>query len=437
MAKIKLSFVDESKIKTKILLKSDLEALLKAKRVAKDYVISDLDLSEMNDCSCIDFDGFKLQNIIFSRFDPESPDKRFLFNLSFVGAELHQVSFAQAHLQQCNFDTMDKDAIKKHHEKWGEDSIFTGELDEKKTILEEVDFFFCQLDYCRFRNTSLEKVDFRYSHVKDCTMGEVKVKLGDFYFCAFQGCTNFIGSRFTDCSFTCATFEHHSIRMSNIPDGIVQEYSDKYHNKLLHQENWMRYNQSASFSSMNPDANSKEYNDKSKANIAYEAAEFYKGLSGMFAGKGLNEDSNKAYKKSKDLELDFCKLELILDEKDRKPLAGKENVKAKTYRNRMWHIRLIKALGYGFQWKAPTLWFGIIVLVWAAIYLMCNHFGEVCRSFSWSLNNSMSPHEEFTKAFEQGICYVGTLIASLESVAGVLLIGFLGFIIANKVRNNS
>jgi hypothetical protein len=47
-----------------------------------------------------------------------------------------------------------------------------------------------------------------------------------------------------------------------------------------------------------------------------------------------------------------------------------------------------------------------------------------------SLYNSMGPHDCFTEM-------VPLPWASFESMLGILLIGFLGFIIANNIRNDS
>lgn len=45
-------------------------------------------------------------------------------------------------------------------------------IDDKETELCNVNFFFCDLEYCRFRGTIMKLADFRYSHITDCTMSE-------------------------------------------------------------------------------------------------------------------------------------------------------------------------------------------------------------------------------------------------------------------------
>lgn len=432
--KITSSFIDETVDLSVIRTKNELLELIQVCK-EKDKRLMNLDLSHIDDCSNINFDGLHIENVVFSRFDPEKTTKTFLSNLSFVGAKLLKVGFAQASLQQCNFDTADEKAINFNIGKQSQRNA--SERTEKcvNTELKEVDFFYCDLNYCRFCSTYIETADFRYSHIKDCSMRNLDARICDFYFCAFEGCSNFQDSIFRDCSFTCAIFEHNCVRMNNIPEGIIQEHSDVYHNKLIGASNWVKYHPCASFSNFNREANSNSQKQKSESNIALEAADFYKNMSGIYSGKGLNRDSNEAYRLSKIYELKFCKLELKLPVKERK-------IPRSHLLSRIIRLRITQTFGYGFKWQAPTLWFIGIVVVYGFIGLIRAHFegiinGEHFCGFSdsikalcYSLYNSMSPHEGFIKI-------VSLPWASFESVMGVLLIGFLGFIIANNIRNDS
>jgi uncharacterized protein YjbI with pentapeptide repeats len=417
-----ISFVDENAllpIREKVVLFNMMSQCEKD----EELYLSNLDLSEMDDCCSICFDGYKLENIVFSKFSPENPRKRHLFNLSFVGAELNKVSFVQAHLQQCNFDTMDVEAHELHYKKMHGEDMPEDMIERKVSILNEVDFFFSELDYCRFRRANAKFIDFRYSHVRDCTMSEFDVTYGDFYFCNFEGCTNFIDSRFTDCSLTCASFENDCLRMNNIIDGIAQEKSQIYHDGLIRNPQWMKYNPCNSFSSMNHKANEGR-NAESDAKIAGEAMYVYKQLSGLYAGKGLNRDSNRAYRKSKLCEIEYCKLQM-------KIAWGKSDFK--DFFAYLWSF--IKAwgtklLGFGYQWKATVIWFIIIVLGYGIYGMFRKGTDDDYNIIFHSLYNSMGPHDCFTEM-------VPLPWASFESMLGILLIGFLGFIIANNIRNDS
>lgn len=418
-----ISFVDESSLKP-IKSKAELLEIMKQCEQEKELFLSNLDLSEMDDCSCINFDRYQLDNIVFSKFRPDNPQKRHLFNLSFVGAQLSRVCFAQANLQQCNFDTMDLRAYEFFYKKiYGKD-MPEDKKDKRIAKLNSVDFFFCNLSYCRFRGNQACQVDFRYSHVCDCTMSEFDLTYGDFYFCYFKGSTNFIDSRFTYCSFTCSSFENDCIRMNNIIAGIAQENSQIYHDELIRNAQWLKYNPCHSFSSMNHESHNDEEQDKSNAKIAGEAMHVYKQLSGLYAGKGLNRDSNRAYRMSKLCEIKYCKLRIML--------AWKEG-KIKTLFAYQWGFIkawMTRLMGFGYQWKATVTWFVLIVIGYGLFGMFRKGTNNDYNIIFHSLYNSMGPHDRFTDM-------VPLPWASFESISGILLIGFLGFIIANNIRNDS
>lgn len=418
-----ISFVDESKLKL-IKNKADLLRIMRRCELKNKLFLSNLDLSEMHDCSCINFDGYRLDNIVFSKFRPDNPQKRHLFNLSFVGAQLSRVSFAQACLQQCNFDTMDLKAYKLHYQKMYGQDMPEDKKDERIAKLNSVDFFFSNLCYCRFRGNQASLVDFRYSHVCDCTMSEFDLTYGDFYFCNFKGSTNFIDSRFTHCSFTCSSFENDCIRMNNIIKGIAQENSQIYHEKLIRNTQWLKYNPCHSFSSMNHESNIDEEKDESNAKIAGEAMHVYKQLSGLYAGKGLNRDSNRAYRMSKLCEIKYCKLKMML--------AWKKG-EIKNLFAYLWSFiktGMTRLMGFGYQWKATVTWFVLIVIGYGLFGMFRKGTNNDYNIIFHSLYNSMGPHDCFTDM-------VPLPWASFESILGILLIGFLGFIIANNIRNDS
>lgn len=151
-------------------------------------------------------------------------------------------------------------------------------------------------------------------------------------------------------------------------------------------------------------------------------------MSGIFAGKGLNRDSNEAYRKSKICELHYLKKLRKLPRNERVITNG-------TIFRKILKVRLTQVFGYGYKWEAPTLWFIGMVSLYGLIGLFHNNVGKIpfidsVKTFCYSLYNSMSPYEKFLDK-------VNLPWASFESVAGILLIGFLGFIIANNIRNDS
>ena len=46
-----------------------------------------------------------------------------------------------------------------------------------------------------------------------------------------------------------------------------------------------------------------------------------------------------------------------------------------------------------------------------------------------SLNNTIGPYEDFYRV-------VGLWLSSIQTTLGILLVGFAGFVLANRVRNN-
>lgn len=420
---ILLSFIDE---KTVILDRSiktveELRELVNKCRNSEDKRLSGYDFSNINEISCVCFDGLSLENVVFSRFFPDKKERPLMFQLSFVGATLHNVSFAYAQLRQCNFDKL----------KRNDDAI----LD---TTLTNVDFFFSEFDYCRFRGTKAQFVDFRYSKVDNCTMGDFHVTLGDFYFSNFMGCTNFIDSSFKLCSFTCASFDNSCIRMGNI-DRIVQEDDNCYHHTFLYNQkiHWNRYNPCSSISSINNGDTL-----KSKVFIASEAMNFYKQMSGIYAGKGLNRDSNEAYRKRVLMERKYCRLKMryIRTEEGKKEIKDLKEKGEKYhgmwyYRRGFWKTILVQGLGFGYMWGVPCLLFLLLVFVYWVIYQLTDSSvgyvtPEWLQHVAFSLNNALSPFSEYYEV-------VNIFVSSIQSTIGVLLVGFLGFVIANKIRNDS
>lgn len=405
---MELSFINQSELR----IVPDYDALtnlLRERKAANHLLLENLDLSEV-ECDSIDFSGFVLRNVVFSRFLPQKNSKKCIFNLSFVGCKLERVSFAQAELKQCNFDS-----------------------DERTTSMTKVDFFYSDIFVCRFRNTHLEVADFRYAHLYDCSMSDCKVRMGDFYMTGFYGTTNFIRSSFVYCSFTNACFENNCVCMASIPNGLVQEDYAMY-GELLHMEDWKKYNPCAGFSHLNVYEEEKtRANDEdrelkeleSKISIRDEAAMVYRIFSGIYDGKGFHNDSNKAYRRCKINEMCCYALRLKLD--------WKSHNWGGCIRD-LWKfgaLAFMRVMGFGYQWWKVVIVFVLLVLFFAMVYdVLKTNDASMDTVVAYSLTNSLGPYDEFLDV-------VHGLKGSLQTVIGMILVGFLGFIVANKIRNNS
>lgn len=416
--------------------------------------LENLDLSDVDFSKGIwNLDGWYIHNVAFSRFREDTNEKKIIFGLSCKGAYLHEVSFVHSKMVRCNFDTEDPDAnhvnisnkgkletntelinpqespkkIMENDSKVSDFDEFynVSQRQEQKpvSIIKEVDFSMSELEFCRFRNTYVMVADFRYSHIKDCSLSESKFFASDFYFCSFKDATNFIDSRFIRCSFTNAVFENNCIRLQNIPHGILQENYEAYHYIISKFSTWRRLNPCSSFSSLNHGECRGEMNN-SKIFLKKESAEFYKQISGIYAGKGLNRDSNRAYKKSKQNEFYYYALSFTKSVKELSfSRAGKI----------LWKLfinRIIALFGYGYQWLAAVIWFAILITIYGWSYYDKMSKDGIEIAMSYSFNNSLSPFRELANI-------VGLFAASCQTAIGMLLIGFLGFIIANNIRNDS
>lgn len=375
-----------------------------------------------------DFGSWHIENVIFSRFDPHEQSRKVLFGLSFAGATLRRVCFAQAALCRCNFDTVDKEAHRVNTERQHHPAAEEPTLPEGQTSLTEVTFFLSHLELCRFRNTKIHAADFRYAYLNDCTIREAEVEYGDFYFCNFRGCTTFDKTRFVACSFTNCLFENNAIRMSNLPQGVIQEHYEAYHHMVISYPSWYHYNPSATYSSINHAANqdakpAPRQSDKARMSNMAEAANFYKNMSGIYAGKGLNRDSNSAYKMAKINEIRHLHLAI--------PIWWREGNKRKALRliPRLLLDYLTAAMGFGYMWWAVVFWFTVLILVYGLYYHLHSTTG-IDVAISYSFNNSLGPNNAITEI-------INGFLASCQSAFGMLLIGFLGFIMANNLRNDS
>ena len=220
--------------------------------------------------------------------------------------------------------------------------------------------------------------------------------------------------------------------MDNIKGGIVQERSFIYHDDFLHNEkiHWNRYNPCFTRNTMNH--HSKDDREKSDVFIAAESMNFYRQMSGIYAGKGLNRDSNEAYRKKVLEERDYCKkmLKVLRRDGEEEEMPGKWH-----YRFELWGTYVTQGLGFGYKWWSPCVCFLLLVIVFWVIFQISaeTSFYDLLEGFEhlgFSMNNALSPFEKYYNV-------VNIFVSSLQSTLGILLVGFLGFVVANKIRNNS
>ena len=450
----------------------------KTQPVLENLDLSEIDFSEKRGEIRKNFDGWVIRNVIFSKFNPKSKEKKSLYGLSFRGAKMERVIFAQASLDRCNFDCLENEQI--NIRLFNRSGII---ITDNKCTLNNVDFFFSEFSYCRFRECNMNTVDFRYAKVTDCSMGNIDVTYGDFYYCAFMGCTAFVSGNFHKCSFTNAVFEHQVIRFKSI-HGILQNNIKEYRS-IIDDPNWKRYNP----------CGTKSESSLSDEEIRKEAIETYKQFSGIYAGKGLHKDSNAAYKKMKERELQrswkiiiesvfwlllflaslgilicvsieygyincnvmchslgvfalcifFYYLYFSIKDCIKKALQYIYNcLKIKDFCGVASGLFTF-IMGYGYRWTFVIFWYVLLIIIGAYKYCNgeipeksickcacdCSKTAEIAyKGFTYSVYNSLGSY------VEEYVCVVGSVWANFQTIFSFLLIGYLGFIFANKMRNN-
>lgn len=395
----------------------------------------------------IDMSVLDIVNVVFNTYNVENSDYKEIYNVSFKGSKLTKVCFAQCSFERCNFDKYKP--TQKELEKQNKNIDTLVDID---TIIHEADFFMTRWESSRFRNTKIDIADFRYSEFKNCSMGGCHIMLGDFYMAAFLGTTDFTGSTFKHCSITNAIFENDLIRVKGI-DKLVQECYDDYSNVIIGHKKWFKQNPCGDFSYKNEGEDEGRI-VKSKIYTHDEASVVYAQLSGLYASKGFFKDSNLAYERAKcneaysklyEVIYECSKLADKLSEKIKKIFTKntteQENKKkvdpvnlGKIGKNifSLINIGVSWILGFGYKLKNVLFCIVFLVLGYALIYhtkLKTPYEMKWYNELACSLNNTIGPYEDFYRV-------VGLWLSSIQTTLGILLVGFAGFVLANRVRNN-
>ena len=398
--------------------------------------LSNLDLSGV-EMKNIDMSLLDIVDVVFNTYDVTCADYKEIYNVSFKGSRLTRVSFAQCSFERCNFDKYKP--TQKEIEKQNKSMDSSVIVD---TIIQEADFFMTRWESCRFRNTEINTADFRYSEFNNCSMGGCQVMLGDFYMASFRGTTDFTDGIFRHCSITNAVFENDLIRMKGI-DKLAQECYDDYSDVIIGHKQWFKQNPCGDFSHKN-EGEDEGHIVKSKAYIHNEASVVYAQLSGLYASKGFFKDSNLAYERAKCNEAWAKYYEVIYEcckwvgnfKVNVKSIFSKKKMNPVKYgrigKNTFSLLNFLVCWILGFGYKLTNVVVCIISLVVGYTFLFHSRTTEkydLPDEFAYSLNNTIGPFDKFCEV-------VGHALSSVQTTAGILLIGFAGFVLANRVRSN-
>ena len=425
--------------------------------------LQDIDLSEIpsDELEGFDFSNLMLSNVIFSK---QSGPKKSLNRLIFINTCIQECEFGNAELAHCSFthSCLYKSSFK--------ESIFYSS---------------------RFRDAVLSNIDFRYNAIYDTSFENGSLILCDFYRAHFKGINIFIDSRFVLCSLNHCFFETSCITKknfltykqfkkktdiplcSNIPsldEQIQQQIAAEKNKKMAEKINKQvteRMNEKEKAREIEKIKESIEnqiaaknkkiktrhkafliaeddhffnlfinepfinntgkklfYSDKYQQRYT-EAAKIYRLLSAEWESKGFFGDARWAFVRTKRCErrqyaLDIKKKTIRIKEKP--VLIGK------WIRNALVDL----FLGYGTNaWKL-LLSYCLLFLIFAFIYSYINWNSEVIpRPFIMALKSMIgltNPVEGKGKLVE--------MLSFIQTSLGILLTGFLGYIIADKIRKS-
>jgi len=343
-------------------------------------IIEELDLSEFdftkND---IDFSNKQLEGIIFS-------DNKTLKNISFQNSILINCKFDRVEMDSCDFS---KAKIK-------------GTGDAKFASFNNSKIY-----KTKFRDAEIETCDFRYADVVDCTLQGAHFVYTDFYRTAFKGITVFQDVKIESSSLNYISFETFCMTNENLVKNkfgatLVQENKEVYRDFL---GKWVRLDISKNKMSIIEGGLASRYK---------EAERIYRQLSALWESKGHNRDAEWAYMQGKRMER-----KRLWNESEKNKFLNK----IKAFINFLLDI----VLGYGVSLTKVICTYLVLILLFGVIYrLTAVH--DLGSSIKLSLGYIIGVRTASFPAIET--------LSMLQTGIGMLLTGFMGFIVANKIRKS-
>jgi uncharacterized protein YjbI with pentapeptide repeats len=342
--------------------------------------IKDLDLTGFDfAANKIDFSGKRLEGVDFS-------DNKTLKEVKFQRSVLIDCKFERTHLDTCDFTAAE---IKG-----------TGEA-------KYASFKDAKIYKTKFRNAVIEACDFRYADIIDSTLQEASLKYIDFYRTAFKGITVFQDAKIESSSLNYISFETFCITQDNLKKNeancyLVQEDEAVYRDFL---GKWIR---------LDNVKNEMSIVDGGLASKYREAERIYRQFSALWEERGHNKDGEWAYVRGKRMER-----KKLWHESTANNFANK----TKAFFNLFADV----VLGYGvslskvfLSYLATIILFGVAYsAILSSDYISCL---VLSASFSIGERSEAVPAIESLSIFQTGL--------------GMLLTGFMGFVVANKVRKS-
>jgi uncharacterized protein YjbI with pentapeptide repeats len=259
----------------------------------------------------------------------------------------------------------------------------------------------------KFRDAVIDVCDFRYADIEDCTLQGAYLKYTDFYRTAFKGITVFQDCKIESSSLNYISFETFCFISDNLKKNqagasLVQGDEDVYKDFL---GKWVR---------LDNVKNEMSVIEGGLATRYAEAERIYRQFSALWEGRGHNKDAEWAYVHGKRME--------------RKRLWFEE--KSNTFKNKFKAaINLIIDifLGYGTRLSRVATTYLLIIALFGCIYKALSP-QDISACLTLSLGYIIGVRNPSVPAVES--------LSMLQTGIGMLLTGFMGFIVANKVRKS-
>ncbi|MDR1869967.1 MAG: hypothetical protein LBQ82_08280 [Treponema sp.] len=359
---------------------SDTISQAELKKLLREKTIKNLDLTRFDFLQDnVDFSGKHLEGVDFS-------DNKTLKEIKFQKSILIDCKFERSSLDTCDFTLAE----------------IKGTGDAKYASFKDSKIY-----KTKFRNARIETCDFRYVDVIDSTLQGAYFKYTDFYRTAFKGITVFQDAKIESSSLNYVSFETFCITRDNLlvnkaRAALVQENEEVYKDFLA---KWIR---------LDSIKNEMSIIDDGLASKFREAERIYRQLSALWEEKGHNRDAEWAYVQGKRMERSRLWFESP---------GNKFKNRLKAFFNLLTDI----FLGYGVSLLKVFTTYLLVIAVFSLIYKSMLAFDigtcvKMSLSFAIGERSLSSPVIETLSLFQTGL--------------GMLLTGFMGYVVANKVRKS-
>jgi len=346
----------------------------------KEKAIKELDLTRFNFMeNPIDFSGKTLESVDFSGNET-------LKDISFNSSVLIDCKFERSVLDSCDFAC----------------AQIKGTGDAKYASFKD-----SKINKTKFREAVIETCDFRYAEIKDSTFQEALFIYIDFYRTAFKGITIFKDCKIESSSLNYISFEtfcftQDNLQMNKSGAVLVQENEAVYRDFL---SKWVRKDISRNTMSIVEDGLAHKYK---------EAENIYRQLSALWEERGHNEDANWAYIQKKRMERNYLWYE-------------KTENKFKSKLSAFLNLLMDLFLGYGVSMSKVFITYLLTIAVFGVVYKILLG-ADIGSCLKMSISFTIGTDKASNPAIET-LCVIQTGI-------GMLLTGFMGYVVANKIRRS-